>query len=111
MVVGVFLASQGIKFAGYVALALEAALIIFNLAMHVRRFHDRNRSGWWLIVLLGTDTGIYLVEKLERTYPDAFIFIGLALLTVNLWFLIELFFRRGTPGINRFGDDPAIKMA
>ena len=46
----------------------------------IKRAHDRNRSGWFLLVSL---------------VP-----------ILNLWPAIELYFFKGTEGSNRFGDDP-----
>ncbi len=51
-----------------------------SIAVGVKRCHDRNRSGWFLLVA----------------------FIPL----VNLWLLIELAFLRGTVGANQYGPDP-----
>jgi uncharacterized membrane protein YhaH (DUF805 family) len=50
------------------------------LAIYTKRWHDRDKSGWWSLILF---------------IP----FIG------ALWFLIELGFLRGTDGPNRFGND------
>jgi len=64
-----------------VASGLFALLALYpSIAVSVKRCHDRNRSGWFLL-------------------------IGLIPL-VNLWVLVELGFLRGTPGENRFGSDP-----
>jgi len=56
-----------------------------NLAVGIKRCHDRNRSGWFLL-------------------------IGFVPL-LNIWLLIELGFLRGTTGTNRFGPDPLDGMA
>src|SRR5436190_20445817 len=55
-----------------------------TLAIWVKRCHDRNKSGWWLVLM------------------------WLASLTIIgvLWPLIELGFMDGTPGPNRFGPSP-----
>ncbi|MEZ5796918.1 MAG: DUF805 domain-containing protein [Paracoccaceae bacterium] len=53
--------------------------IVRFVAVHVRRFHDQDRSGWW--VLLGALLGVNLI---------VLIFMG----------------REGTRGANRFGADP-----
>ena len=50
------------------------------LAVAVKRWHDRDKSGWWALV--------YLIPL-----------IGL------LWTLLGNGLRRGTPGPNRFGAD------
>lgn len=51
-----------------------------NIAVGIKRCHDRDRSGWFLLV-------------------------GLVPI-LNLWVLVELGFLRGTAGANRFGPDP-----
>lgn len=56
-----------------------------NLAVGIKRCHDRGRSGWFLL--------IGLVPFL------------------NLWLAVELMFLRGTVGANRFGPDPLDGMA
>jgi uncharacterized membrane protein YhaH (DUF805 family) len=56
-------------------------LIWASLAVHVKRWHDRDKSGWWTLINL---------------IP----YIG------PVWSFIELGCLRGTPGPNRFGDDP-----
>jgi uncharacterized membrane protein YhaH (DUF805 family) len=52
-----------------------------SLAVGVKRFHDRNKSGWWMLIIL---------------VP----FFG------HLWYLIECGFLRGTVGPNDYGPDP-----
>ena len=63
------------------------ALLVPFLALQVRRFHDRNLSGWW-----------YLAAIILSNIP----FIGIiAAITI---FVISLL--KGTEGSNRFGPDP-----
>ena len=57
------------------------ALIWFGLAIQVKRWHDRDKSGWWVL-------------------------IGLVPVIGGIWALVECGFLRGTPGANRFGPDP-----
>jgi uncharacterized membrane protein YhaH (DUF805 family) len=52
-----------------------------SLALDIKRLHDRNRSGWFLFIVLIPIIGV-------------------------LWLLIELLFLDGTPGPNRFGPSP-----
>jgi len=56
------------------------ALLLPNLAVTVRRLHDIDRSGWWMFILLLPLIGAIVM----------FVFMCL----------------RGTPGPNRFGQDP-----
>jgi uncharacterized membrane protein YhaH (DUF805 family) len=57
----------------FALLSLIPAVIVY-----IKRFHDRDKSGWWVL-------------------------IGLIPLIGPLWLLIELGFLKGTDGPNRFG--------
>ena len=66
---------------GMIAMVLFYALAFWaGLALQVKRFHDRDKSGWWVL-------------------------IGFVPVIGGLWLLIELGFLRGTEGANRFGGD------
>ena len=60
---------------------LGILLIWPSLALSIKRWHDRNKSGWW-------------------------IFIGLIPIIGSLWALIETGFLPGTIGPNEYGIDP-----
>ena len=55
------------------------ALFLPGLAIAVRRLHDLDRTGWWLLI----------------------IFTVIGILVILIWFCM-----RGTAGPNRFGPDP-----
>jgi uncharacterized membrane protein YhaH (DUF805 family) len=57
-----------------------------GLVVSVKRWHDRNKSGWWILVSLVPMVGW-------------------------LWQLTECGFLRGTVGPNRFGQDPLRRRA
>ena len=86
----VLLALAGSVIAGIVDAVLTGGIlgVLFSLALFypsiivgIKRWHDRDKSGWWSLI--------------------AFIpLIGF------LWVLIECGFLAGTAGSNRFGDDP-----
>lgn len=52
-----------------------------SLAVAAKRWHDRDKSGWWTLITLVPIVG-------------------------GFWMLIECGFLKGTDGSNRFGDDP-----
>ncbi len=56
-------------------------LIWAGLAVSVKRWHDRDKSGWWVL-------------------------IGLIPVIGPIWVLVECGFLTGTAGQNRFGADP-----
>ena len=66
----------------------STALVVFlavvtwiSLAVTVKRFHDRDKTGWWVLIVFVPVIG-------------------------GLWYLIECGFLRGTEGPNPFGPDP-----
>jgi uncharacterized membrane protein YhaH (DUF805 family) len=56
-----------------------------SIAVAVKRYHDRNKSGWWVLIVFVPIIG-------------------------GLWYLIECGFLRGTPGPNNYGPDPLAAM-
>ncbi|VXC91118.1 DUF805 domain-containing protein [Sphingomonas sp. AX6] len=72
--------SVGSSVTGVVVVIAALALVIPSLAVQVRRFHDQNRSGWFVLIGFIPYVGSLIV----------FIFILLP----------------GTPGDNRFGPNP-----
>jgi len=63
------------------------ALILPLISLQVRRFHDRNMSGWW-----------YLALVILSMVPYVGLIASLAVLVTNLL--------PGTEGPNKFGPDP-----
>lgn len=51
------------------------------LALNLKRYHDRDKSGWWVLIILIPVVGW-------------------------IWQLIELGFLDGTPGSNKYGPSP-----
>src|ERR1700719_3669854 len=80
--------------------------IWFLAATTIKRLHDRNKSGWWIVAfmiapaLLGS-----IVDRLDdESYTAAA--LALAAFGLNAWGFIELLFLKGRSGPNRFGPDP-----
>ena len=55
--------------------------VFMGLIVQIKRWHDRNKSGWWVLINLVPCFGA-------------------------LWSFIECGFLKGTTGENRFGPDP-----
>jgi uncharacterized membrane protein YhaH (DUF805 family) len=74
-----------LRIAGFTPVVAETTINLLllwpALAVSVKRWHDRNKAGWWVLVNL---------------IP----FVGW------LWALVENGFLRGTEGVNRFGEPP-----
>ena len=79
------------------------ALIIPSLAVGVRRLHDIDRTGLWLLLPYGS-----WILSIVLTLAGAVILAGVANLVSLVGWLIVLIFALldGTKGPNRFGEDP-----
>jgi uncharacterized membrane protein YhaH (DUF805 family) len=80
-------------------------------AIMVKRLHDRDYPGMhaaWFIGLVLVILITYLAGYTgDPNYPSWLDFVlGFVTIVVGLAFLIDLGFRRGTVGENRFGPDP-----
>jgi uncharacterized membrane protein YhaH (DUF805 family) len=66
---------------GFLGLVVYVAMIWMGLAVSIKRWHDRGKSGWWVLI--------------------AFIpLIG------GIWALVETGFLEGDPGDNEYGPNP-----
>ena len=106
-----------------VFLIFMLAIIVPDIAVGVRRLHDTNRSGWWILAPLGSYL-IGLVLMLVTVSIGAsmggtdqmntgllaaggIVWLVAMLVTLGLWItLIVFMFLDGTPGPNRYGPDP-----
>ena len=75
------------------------------LATAIKRLHDRDRSGWWIIPFFIVPG---LFDQFSDLLPDSYWVLPFILPASILWLwgLVEMFCRRGTIGPNRFGPDP-----
>jgi uncharacterized membrane protein YhaH (DUF805 family) len=90
-------------FPGIITLPLTVVLTWSYLAIAIKRLHDRNKSGWWVIPFVGlTALNAHFGNLLG--HPPAFIDLVSGILF--LWGLVEMSFVKGTSGPNRFGPDP-----
>ena len=67
--------------ASLVLLVFAVVVTWISIAVGIKRFHDRNKSGWWVLIAFVPVIG-------------------------GLWYLIECGFLRGTAGPNTYGPDP-----
>jgi uncharacterized membrane protein YhaH (DUF805 family) len=100
---------------------INLAIFVSSLAVTVKRLHDRDRPAWWLLLFYtGVALAIAAGGALLWSAMDAFgdtrvlslFLVRLCLLggiAFGFWSLVEIGFRRGTTGYNRFGPDPLAK--
>src|SRR5262249_42370310 len=93
-----------------VLLALAAvvgiAVLVVAVAIGVKRLHDRDKSGWFLLLFWGMPLGVDQLTDYVENIPAAEWALHIIALALWIWGLIELGFLRGTTGPNRFGADP-----
>lgn len=86
------------------AIPLYVLVVWATLAMLVRRLHDRGRSGWWLVLMMGPVAVLgALAELVSIAEPEAGQGLRLFTLPFYLWVLIDLGCLAGKPDVNRFG--------
>jgi uncharacterized membrane protein YhaH (DUF805 family) len=75
------------------------------LAASIKRLHDRDRSGWWIVPFFVLPS---MFSQFSDRLGDSWVLmvVGLAAFVLYVWGVIELFFLKGTTGPNRFGPDP-----
>jgi uncharacterized membrane protein YhaH (DUF805 family) len=77
----------------------------FYAAASIRRLHDRNKSGWWMVPFI-VATGLYSEFGGRLGGSWAAVAVGIAVYIAFIWGLVEMYFLKGTHGSNRFGGDP-----
>ncbi|MBR1214983.1 DUF805 domain-containing protein [Bradyrhizobium sp. JYMT SZCCT0180] len=79
------------------------------LATSVKRLHDRNKSGWWMLLFF-VMPGLYsqFGTRLEDLLGDSYFVIPLSLnaFVFTVWGFVELYCLKGTTGTNAYGADP-----
>lgn len=124
----------GVMVVNLIKLVFFLAILLPSIAVAVRRMHDTNRTGWWIlfpsavflisaIIYFVVDGANFMKEMqalsgLDKTNSDpeaAFKTIA-ALLKALFWIFVPSFCAKlvtfvfrvmdGTPGQNRFGPDP-----
>ena len=94
------------------ALVLYVPIIASGIAVGIKRLHDRNKTGWWLLLfyfgpLLLQTVGYYVLggpEGSDGGVPQQI--LVLASFVINIWSLVELGCLRGSIGPNPYGPDP-----
>ena len=63
---------------GLIGAIINVLMVVAGLSLHVKRFHDRGKSGWWVLVFLIPVIGF-------------------------IWMIVEMGFLEGDPGPNEYG--------
>lgn len=92
---------------------LSVWLGVANLTATVRRLHDVNKRGWWLMLPLGgalvaCSAAVIMLSRYPGNYNAAMGIVSMACFFVLALYvvLLVLCLSKGTDGPNRFGPDP-----
>ena len=79
------------------------------LATSIKRLHDRDRSGWWIVPFFALPS---FSKDFASWLPDSLLtlLLGIALLILWIWGFFELGFLRGSPRTNLYGPSPLPKV-
>jgi uncharacterized membrane protein YhaH (DUF805 family) len=95
---------------GWIGGIVNLALIVPTIAVTVRRLHDTDRSGWWLVLGLVAIIGLVTIAvagsfREEAGISPLMIVAGLATIVVAITLFVFMVLP-GNEGPNRYGDDP-----
>ena len=89
---------------------LGIVMLISSIAVGVKRLHDRNKSGWYLLLFYFVPGVVAALSVLigEFVEDSSIIATVLALVAFALvvWAFVEMGCLRGTIGVNQYGPDP-----
>lgn len=108
---GTSVGAAGTLSGGVLASLFALATFIPTIAVSVRRLHDIDRTGWWVALPLGFYLAalVLVVGSATSDAGAGMTGVGLALMGVGVISAILLlvwYCMPGTPGPNRFGEDP-----
>lgn len=99
---------------GAIPLLLTISVLVAGACMAVRRLHDRNKSAWWLAIFTFGPFAFFAPAHYIQKGASPLIVLAVALLALiglglDIWGWIEIGFRRGTRGDNRYGPPPVAR--
>jgi uncharacterized membrane protein YhaH (DUF805 family) len=91
------------------ALMAYIPIIYVGVINGIKRLHDRNKSGWWVLLFYGAPLVLPLVAAVLDGGTDTsvgLLLLQLVSLIISVWALVELGCLKGTIGQNKYGPDP-----
>jgi uncharacterized membrane protein YhaH (DUF805 family) len=76
-----------------------------GLAVGVKRLHDRDKSGWWML-LFWLGPSVLSGSNTAMSDFSVGLILSLAAMAIVIWAFVELGCLPGTPGPNQYGPDP-----
>jgi uncharacterized membrane protein YhaH (DUF805 family) len=89
---------------------LGIVILISSIAVGIKRLHDRNKSGWYLLLFYLVPSILVVISVLTDAFVEDSTIIatvlGLLAFAIGVWAFIEMGCLRGTIGVNQYGPDP-----
>ena len=89
---------------------LSIVILISSIAVGVKRLHDRNKSGWYLLLFYLVPSILVVIGVLIGAFVEDSTIIatvlGLLAFAIGVWAFVEMGCLRGTIGVNQYGPDP-----
>ena len=89
---------------------LGIVILISSIAVGVKRLHDRNKSGWYLLLFYLVPSVLVVIGVLIGAFVEDSTIIatvlGLLAFAIGVWAFVEMGCLRGTIGVNQYGPDP-----
>jgi uncharacterized membrane protein YhaH (DUF805 family) len=87
-----------------VLLVVFVPMIVSGFAIGIKRLHDRDQSGWWILLFyFGPAVASALAHNSESGAAAVLSLVGFG---ISIWAIVVLGFLRGTRGPNSYGPDP-----
>jgi uncharacterized membrane protein YhaH (DUF805 family) len=78
-------------------------LIISSVAVGIKRLHDRDKNGSWLMLFYFFPA---VLDGIGQSMGDSGLNLSIVSAGISIWAFVEIGCLRGTIGPNRYGDDP-----
>ena len=95
--------SFGMMGVGPLSIIASLLLIYPWVCVCGKRWHDRNKSAWFVLIVYGPLIATYVCMF---AVPAVVTIVSVITLIGALWTIVECGFLRGTVGDNRYGSDP-----
>jgi uncharacterized membrane protein YhaH (DUF805 family) len=88
-----------------VFLLVLVPMTVSSLVIGIKRLHDRDQSGWWIVLFYFGPAVASAIGKSSDSDALSLV-LSLVSLGISIWAIVVLGFLRGTRGPNRYGPDP-----
>jgi uncharacterized membrane protein YhaH (DUF805 family) len=90
--------------------------LMWGIAIHSERLHDRDKSAWWLVVFYGLPAALsglaeaaWFAGLAGPVMHSILSVLSWASFALTLWGFVEIGCLRGTAGPNRYGANPLLQ--